>query len=65
MKESIITTKVPQSVANTIREFSKRNGVNVAVLYAQAITELAERLATNPDATVTVSVPALPNDYPN
>ncbi len=45
--------KIPHAVARRIREYAKKNGVTVATLYAKGIEDLAEKLKSNPVATVT------------
>ena len=47
------TAKIPHAVARRIREYAKKNGVTVAALYAKGIEDLAEKLKSNPVATVT------------
>jgi hypothetical protein len=51
------TAKIPHSTARKIREYAKKNGVTVGMLYAKGIEELAEQLKSNPVATVQFSKP--------
>lgn len=54
------TAKIPHAVARRIREYAKKNGVTVAVLYQKGIEELAEKLKSNPITTIEFS-----KHYPN